>query len=258
MTSKRSAKPITPLKIWDIYWAGSKALSLYTAVNFDLFTHIADGKKTAKEIARAAKCSAGSTERLLNVMVGLELLKKADGKYELERMAEVFLVRHNPTYIGRMIMNAPFMIDGWKNLPHSVQTGKSVASVNTQEQGEAFFSNLVRALFPLNFAASQAAAAMLKRRGMKFERILDVAAGSAAWSLGFAAHYPEARITALDFPAVLKVTQEFVAEKKAESRYDYLSSDLNDAALGKNLYDLIILGHICHSEGEKKSRKLIK
>jgi ubiquinone/menaquinone biosynthesis C-methylase UbiE len=258
MAATKQKKLITPEKISRISWAATETITLSTAVQFDLFTHIANGKSSAREIARATQASARAIERLLNALCGLELLTKENDRYHLQPDAETYLVRGRPGYIGKMIMSNLQLMEGWKNLPQCVKAGKPIMSVNTQEQGESFFITLVRALFPNNFRISSATAASLKKRGQKIETILDIAAGSAAWSLGFALHYPAARVTALDFPGVLQVTREFVAEQAAESRYDYLSGDLNTTAFGKNRYDLIILGHICHSEGEKRTRKLIK
>lgn len=255
---KQRQKPVTPEKIMRIVWAGTETISLYTAVHFNLFTYIAGGKNTARELARATKCSANAIERLLNVLVGLELLNR-DGKiYSLTPESDMFLVRDRPTYVGDMTNHSLDILDGWKNLPKSIETGKSSFQFDVQKQGEEFFSGLVKALFNPNFGASSVAASIFKKKKKNIETILDVAAGSAAWSLGFAKQYSEAKVTALDFPVVLNVTKQYVEQLGAESQYDYLAGDLNTLPFGKNCYDLIILGHICHSEGERRTRKLIK
>jgi 2-polyprenyl-3-methyl-5-hydroxy-6-metoxy-1,4-benzoquinol methylase len=56
---------------------------------------------------------------------------------------------------------------------------------------------------------------------------------------------------------VLKVTKDFVKRHGVSDRYDYLQGNLREIDFGQNQYDLIILGHICHSEGAEWSRKLI-
>ncbi len=255
---KQRQKPVTPETINRIIWAGAETISLSTAVHFDLFTHIASGKNTARELARTTECSANAIERLLNVLVGLELLYKENKTYILTPESDAFLVRDRPFYLGDMTRHSLDILDGWKTLPKSIETGKSSFQFDTQKQGEEFFSGLVKALFPPNFAASSAAATVFKKKKKNIEKILDVAAGSAAWSLGFAKQYPEANVIALDFPGVLSVTRQYVQQLDAEAQYDYLSGDLNTLSFGKNCYDLVILGHICHSEGERRARKLIK
>lgn len=256
--SKQRQKAVTPENIMRIIWAGTETISLNTAIHFDLFTHISKGKHTARDLARATKCSANAIERLLNVLVGLELLNKDNKTYTLTPESDMFLVRDKASYVGDMAGHGVEIMDGWKNLSKSIETGKSSFQFDTQKQGEEFFSSLVKALFPANFAASSGAAAMFKKKKKNIEKILDVAAGSAPWSLGFAKQYPEAKVTALDFPRVLDVTRQYVEQLDAESQYDYLAGDLNTVSFGKNSYDLVILGHICHSEGERRARKLIK
>ncbi|MBI4850431.1 MAG: methyltransferase domain-containing protein [Acidobacteria bacterium] len=255
---KQRQKSVTPENIMRIIWAGTETISLSTAVHFDLFTHIANGKNTARELARTTKCSANSIERLLNVLVAMQLLNKDNKIYSLTPESDAFLVRDKGYYLGGMVKHGQDVLEGWKNLPKSIETGKSSFQFDSQKQGEAFFGDLVKALFPPNFAVSSAAASLFKKKKKELNKILDVAAGAAAWSLGFAKQYPEANVTALDFPGVLNVARQYIEQLGAQSQYDYLSGDLNTISFGKNTYDLIILGHICHSEGERRARKLIK
>jgi SAM-dependent methyltransferase len=256
--SKHRQKVVTPENIMRITWAGTETIALSTAVHFDLFTHIAAGKNTARELARTTKSSANSIERLLNVLVAMNLLGKDNKTYSLTPESDTFLVRDRSHYLGDLVLHGKDLLSGWKTLPKSIETGKSSFQLDTQKQGEEFFSGLVKALFPPNFTVSSVAAGIFKKKKKDIEKILDVAAGSAAWSLGFAKQYPEANVTALDFPAVLNVTRQYVEQLGVESQYEYLGGDLSTISFGKNAYDLIILGHICHSEGERRSRKLIK
>ncbi|KAF0247427.1 MAG: o-methyltransferase, partial [bacterium] len=99
---KQRQKPVTPETINRIIWAGAETISLSTAVHFDLFTHIASGKNTARELARTTECSANAIERLLNVLVGLELLYKENKTYILTPESDAFLVRDRPFYLGDM------------------------------------------------------------------------------------------------------------------------------------------------------------
>lgn len=255
---KQRQKIVTPENIMRIVWAGTETISLSTAVQFDIFTHIANGKNIVRELARTTKSSANAIERLLNVLVAMDLLNKDNKTYTLTPESDAFLVRDRPYYLGGMVQHGQELLNGWKNLPKSIETGKSSFQFDTQKQGEEFFKGLVKSLFPSNFVVSSTAASIFKKKKKNIEKILDVAAGSAPWSLGFAKQYPEANVVALDFPGVLSVTQHYVKQLDAESQYEFLGGDINTTNFGKDTYDLIILGHICHSEGERHSRKLIK
>jgi len=69
---------------------------------------------------------------------------------------------------------------------------------------------------------------------------------------------PKSRVALLDFPEPVKVARRFVKKHKVEKQFRFIESNLWDVDWGTNQYDLIVLGHICHSEGEKKTRGMIR
>jgi ubiquinone/menaquinone biosynthesis C-methylase UbiE len=117
---------------------------------------------------------------------------------------------------------------------------------------------LVASIFPGNFAASAEAVSHFPgKERHNIHRILDVAAGSGAWSLAFAQAIPGARVTTVDFPEMTPITREFAEKLGMASRYDHLEGDLREVDFGSDKYDLVILGHIIHSEGEKRGKELL-
>ena len=67
---------VTPERIIEDLWAGWRAQTLVAGIELDLFTHIAEGRLTAKEIASSVSASEHGTRRLLDALVGLGYLKK--------------------------------------------------------------------------------------------------------------------------------------------------------------------------------------
>ena len=65
------------------------------------------------------------------------------------------------------------------------------------------------------------------------------------------------QVTAVDWPAVIGVTRRVVARHKLEKQFRYVEGDLHEADFGRG-HDIAILGHILHSEGERKSRALLR
>jgi ubiquinone/menaquinone biosynthesis C-methylase UbiE len=256
------AKPsieVSPLKLQQDLWGMLATQAILAGIQHDVFTIIAEGNRTAKDIARKAKASARGVRILLDALTGLGYLTKKGDKYGLEPISDTFLVRGKPSYMGDMSATAKLTHAGWANLGEVVKTGKSAASVDAEAGGKEFFPKLVAALFPGSFNASRTAVAALPaktRNGIK--RIMDVAAGSGAWSIAFAQAIPEARVTVVDFPEVTPITREFTQKFGVADRYDYVEQNLRQADFGKNEYDLIILGHIIHSEGEKWGKNLVK
>ncbi len=252
---------LTPQQIMEDFWGAWKTQALIAAIELGLFSHIAGGKPrhrrgkhTAGEIARAAKASQRGTTRLLDALVGLGYLTKNGNRYGLKPVSEKFLVRGKESYLGDSAAVTRLRWDTWAKLTHAVKTGRPVRTVD-----EAYFRTLVKTLFPRSFAAAKAAVAGLADRTRQGIRsILDVAAGSGAWSLAFAKAIPDARVTVIDFPEVTPVTRRFAKRFGVADRYDYLEGDLHEIAFGRNRYDLVILGHILHSEGETWGRRLVR
>ncbi len=247
-------KRLTPQQIMDDFWGAWKTQTLIAGIELDLFTHIAEGNRTPREIARAAKASERGTPRLLDALVGLGYLNKKGNRYRLKPVSEKFLVCGKETYVGDTAQTTRLRWDTWARLTQAVKTGRPVLRLD-----KGYFSKLVKAIFPRNFAAAQAAVAGLpKKTRQQIRNILDVAAGSGAWSLAFARAIPAVRVTVVDFPEVTPVTRRFARRFGVADRYDYLEGDLHEIAFGRNRYDLVILGHIVHSEGGTWGRKLVR
>jgi ubiquinone/menaquinone biosynthesis C-methylase UbiE len=250
---------VTPERIIEHLWAARAAQALVAGVELGLFTHIYNGKRTAKELARAAGSSPRATERLLDALVGLGYLGKKDGGYSLEPVAEQFLVSGKEGYMGGFVYETKLTWLGWSKLAEVVKTGRPIEAVDTETGGRDFFPKLVEAIFPMSYGAARAAvAAMPEKARRRIKNILDVAAGSAAWSLAFAQAIPEARVTVVDYEEVTPIARRFAERFGVADRYDYVEGNLREIDFGRGRYDLVLLGHIIHSEGEKWGKKLIK
>jgi 3-hydroxy-5-methyl-1-naphthoate 3-O-methyltransferase len=64
------------------------------------------------------------------------------------------------------------------------------------------------------------------------------------------------QVTAVDWPEVIPVTRDTVARYGLTDRFAFVEGDLLQADFGKD-YAVATLGHILHSEGEKRSRALL-
>jgi SAM-dependent methyltransferase len=259
MPRKAKKAPLSPAMIMEDLTGAWRSRTLVAGVELGVFSQIAAGKRTVKEIAEAAGASPRGMVALLDALTAIGYLRKTGGRYSLRPISAAFLAPGGKAYVGGMAHALSLTWDVWKDLSEAVRTGHSAEAVDVAEKGKQFFPKLVASIFPGNFAAATVAVSELPEKDRhKIHKIMDVAAGSGAWSLAFARAIPEARVTTVDFPEMTPITREFTEKFGVAARYDYLEGDLRQVDFGRDMYDLIILGHIIHSEGEKHGKKLLE
>jgi 3-hydroxy-5-methyl-1-naphthoate 3-O-methyltransferase len=259
MPHKSTKKPLSPAMVMEDLTGAWRARTVVAAVELDVFSQIAAGRRAAKDIAAGSGASLRGITLLLDALTAIGYLRKARGGYALQPVAAEFLVPGKEAYAGAMAHALSLTWENWKNLTQAVRSGRPMETVNVAEKGKEFFPKLVASLFPGNYAASKmAVSGMPEKERREIHRILDVAAGSGAWSLPFAEVIPDARVTTVDFPEMTPITREFAEKFGVASRYDYLEKDLRQADFGRETYDLVILGHIIHSEGEQHGNALLR
>jgi hypothetical protein len=259
MPRKESGSGPSPLQTFeDMLQLAWRGLALAAAVELDLFSPIAAGKTTAEQVAETAGASVHGTRRLLDALCAMGYLKKSGRSYKLQRSAADHLVRGKPLYMGDAAMIGKMMMGPWSMLAEVVKTGRPLQADRSPEERQMFFSKLVPAIFPASFlAASSAVKSLPAAARRKINRILDIGAGAAAWSIPFAKALKRARVTVADYPAVTQVTRQYAERWGVADRYDYLEGDFREVDFGTG-YDLAILGHIIHGEGPDWGRRLLK
>jgi ubiquinone/menaquinone biosynthesis C-methylase UbiE len=86
--------------------------------------------------------------------------------------------------------------------------------------------------------------------------VLDLAAGSGVWSIALAQASEHATVTVVDWPEVIPVTRNMAAKFGLAGRYSFIPGDLLQVDFGSG-HTVATLGHILHSEGRDRSRKLL-
>jgi ubiquinone/menaquinone biosynthesis C-methylase UbiE len=133
-------------------------------------------------------------------------------------------------------------------------------SVHGDQADVEFFSQLVQSTYRLSAdAAAEAARALRNGMPQTAPQVLDVAAGSAVWSLALVRDDPQALVTVVDLPEVVdRVTRRFVDREGFSARFTFWPGDLRQMDFGESAFDVVILGHICHGEGAEGAQALIR
>lgn len=236
---------------------------LATALKLGIFPAIAKGAKSVESVASATECSTRGIRMTLNCLTALGLLEKEKENYDLNRLSRTYFLPTSGDYIGGLLTQGDQLMELWLTLPETVRTGKPSLSFWTDGENSSFNIDIVDGLFQVHKGYAWRLVEVLEddpyfltKRGGSIE-ILDAAAGSAVWSIPFALKFERAKITAVDFFSVLAVAKRYTRRFGVEDRYRFLGGNIREIDLGRGEYDLVLLGHICHSEGAHRSQKLI-
>jgi precorrin-6B methylase 2 len=251
---------ITPERLMQFSFAYAPPIVIGAAISNDVFETLAQGAKTVEEVSRETGASVRGLRAIMNALVGLDLLHKdGHGKYSLAPESENFLLRDKPgSLAGFFSMNRVRLMQNWMKLDEIVRTGRPVTAVNQETEGTEFFTQLVENIIPMSYGSAQVLADYLKIAETKTEvHVLDLAAGSGIWGIALAQKSPEVRVTAVDWAGMIPTTKRTTEKFGVRDRFTFIEGDLLEANFGHN-YHMATLGHILHSEGGERSRKLLK
>lgn len=254
-----AAAHVTPERIAQLAWGYAPPLVIEAALRHGVFDLLDKGPKSLDEIQKATGASRRGLSAILNVLVGFELLHKdAEANFSLAPESSAFLVSSRPGYLGGLLRHtSEDLIPKWLHLNEIVATGQPAATVNQQGQGTEFFEHFVNDIFPMSYPAAQDLAQYLRLEVHRSPvSVLDLAAGSGVWGIALAQSAANVNVRAVDWPGVIPVTRKNAEKFGLADRFSFSEGDLMEADFGSN-HQVATLGHILHSEGEERSRKLL-
>ncbi|MDE3137181.1 MAG: methyltransferase domain-containing protein [Acidobacteriota bacterium] len=255
MPSSKDGRGVSARPVVEDLWAGWKAQALVAAVDLDIFRHLASGKRSVGEIAAAAHATPRGIRGLLDTLVAMRYLGKRGDRYNLRPLADIFLVPGRPSYIGSAVALTRSLWSDWARLADVVRSGRSLGSAGI----ETVHAQLAEGLFELNHrTACWAVEALPASRLRSIRRILDLAADTGAWSLAFAKTLREVHVTAIDFPATLRITRRQASRRGLARHYKFLPGDFRKMVFSPEAFDLVILGHSLHALGPSDAGELIR
>ena len=255
----KSTQAPTPERIFQFAWGYAPLLILEAAVNLQVFDLLEHAPKTAERLAKDTGASIRGLRALLDALVGLQFLKRKGPRYALTPESDTFLVSRKPLFHGGFFHHMVRQVmPNWMSLTETVRSGLPVTPVNAQAQGADFFAEFVEGIFPMSYRAAKALGEHLRFSELNSPAsVLDIGAGSGVWGIALAQQSPHVTILAVDWPKVLQVTQRIAHRLGFHDRLKTSAGDLLEADFGRG-HHLATIGHILHSEGQKRSRRLLR
>jgi ubiquinone/menaquinone biosynthesis C-methylase UbiE len=248
MTPERQAtgQP-TPALLFETLNAHQRTEAIKAAIELGLFSAIAEGKTTAKEIAAACAASERGTRILCDYLVIIGFLTKQDGTYGLTPDSAMFLDKRSPAYLGTIIdfILSPMLIGPFKQLTEAVKRGGTASDTTPLEPEHPMWVKFARAMAPMMAMPSQLLAKLADPNADRRLRVLDIAAGHGLYGLAFATRNPQSEVTAVDWPNVLQVANENAKAAGVSNRFQTKPGSAFDVDYGTG-YDIILLTNFLH------------
>jgi SAM-dependent methyltransferase len=238
ISSTNKQRQPTPEHLDFLQEAIAASAALAAADSLGVLARLATGPADPVTLAHDCTISERAARLLMAALTSLGLIEEASGgSYRSIASDQV---------VGGMLRH-------WGHLAEAIREDRPTMAGDTPDGAGDLLVSHLGALFA---SAAEHVADHLVAQGLR-DRVLDLGAGAAPWSLALAARNPGIRVTAVDLPAVLAVTREVVATSGYDLQFDYLSGDLFTVDLGHSAYDLAIAGNLCHLFDEATNRRLL-
>lgn len=258
---------LTPTRIMQTGFAFWSSKVLLTAVNFNLFTLLGNGGKTAEEIRTELNLQQRGLSDFLDALVALNFLHRSGNgpaaKYCNTLESDTYLDKNKLSYVGGMLEMAnnrlyPF----WSHLEDALQTGLPQNEVKSG--GKTLFETLYSDENRLQeFIAAMGGIQMgnfvafaTQFNFSEYDTHCDVGGAGAHLSIQIALHNPAIQSISWDLPQVAPIATRNIQLNNIEDRVvaksgDFFADDFPRA-------DVITMGNILHDWDLEKKKLLIQ
>ncbi len=250
-------KPPPSAPVWGVIFGLGSYWLLLAALELGLFESLREaGPQSAQDLATSLESSAEHTEAVADALVVLGFLELHKGRYQLNDCARRYLCRDGAASMSDLIGVAPGPLANWERMAETVRAGAPSAPV--EDDMAAFYGPLVEGTFTTVLRAATRAESRLGYGRLRNPRVLDLGAGAAPWSIAVLTACTAATAVVNDLPEVLALARREMSERGLLGRCEFLPGDFHSVAIPDNSFDVVVLGHVCRTEGQAGARSLIR
>lgn len=241
-------------------WASIEGLGRYyillAALELDLFDELQRlGPSTVETISERTGLPVDHLRSLLDGVVAQGLLDQFTDVYELNDTAKRYLVSDGPASMADLIPVAPGPHENWTRLADTVRNGRPATPI--EDDAAAFYIPLVEGTFTTMFRCATRADLKMRYSAVRSPRILDLGAGGAPWAIAMLNGCPDGTAVVNDIPGVIDVAMAKTAEHGVAERCEFREGDFHHIDIEPEHYDIVVLGHVCRTEGADGAQHLI-
>lgn len=253
-----------PAPLIDLIDAFRRSKAMFTAVSLGVFDVLSEAPSDVLALAARLRASPDALERLLDACVGLGFLRKQDGLYANQAVAQTFLRRDSPhSLAGYILYSDQVLFRMWANLEDAIREGTNRWRQTFGLDGPIFdhffrtpeaMRTFVRGMHGFGLVSSPHVVRAFDLSG--FRKLADLGGATGHLAIAACEAYPELHAVIFDLPRVIEMAREEVARSPARERIELAAGDFFKDKLPPA--DLYALGRILHDWPEKKIRRLLR
>ncbi|WP_038169206.1 methyltransferase [Verrucomicrobium sp. BvORR106] len=250
MSSAETSAP-SPNLFFETINAYQRTAALKAGVELGVFTVLAAGVATAERVAESCQCPVRGIRILCDSLAIFGFLNKVDGRYLLTQDSALFLDQNSPAYLGGTLqfMLAPSITEAFGDLVATVRSGRvHTSNDGTTAPDHPVWVEFAKAMAPMMQGPAAAVAAVVppvQVDGTRQAKVLDISASHGAFGIAFARQHEGVHLVALDWEAVLAVTEVNAISAGLGDRFSKIVGNAFTVELGTD-YDVVLVPNFLH------------
>jgi precorrin-6B methylase 2 len=243
---------LTPESIRNFANSFQQSRVLLTAIELDLFSVIDNHLMLPADVARILGTDERATDRFMNALVALGFLKKLHGKFYNTESSKKYFIKGKPEYMGSL-HHTNHLWDSWSTLTDAVKEGTSIYKKNNYKK-EIWRENFISAMHYRAQHEAKIISLMLDLSNVK--KMLDIGAGSGAFTYEFMSKNPGMKGVIFDLPDIIPLTKKYAEQSNMLNNVEFIEGDYLADSFGTG-YDLMLLSAIVHINSYEQNKQLI-
>ena len=233
-----------------------EAQVLFALNALDVFNHLANGPRTAEEVASEIRVQADPLARLLNAGVVAGLLTLTDGRFSNSPLSESVLLSDSKGHLRDWMRWLARLADRFGRLPEAVRTGKPPVDPSRHLGGDPELTrDFIMAMH--DYARLRGSEVVEHLDLSDASSLIDVGGGPGTYAILFAQAWPNLQVTAFDLPDVVPLAEENcraagVGDRVRTVAGSYLEDDLGEG------FDVAFVSDVLHQESRETAVEILR
>ncbi len=256
--------PPNPAPVLECLDGFRRSKTLFAALSLGIFDRLADGPRTAAELAGPMHADPSAVERLLQACVSLGFLEPRGEGFGNSATASVYLVHGSPDSLAGYIQYSnDFLYPMWGHLEDAVREGTHRWQQTFQLSAGALFDRFFHTddamrtfLMGMHGFGMLSSPAVVRAFDLsRFERMVDLGGATGHLVAAACARYPRLHGILFELPRVVEFAETMLAGSEVRGRVRCVAGDFFEDSLP--LSDLYALGRILHDWAPDRIRRLL-